>query len=85
MTYMQDLPAGAVFHLLTGGADDRTHYQITTAAIDHPDGWVEVRNLSMSDARAEQLLNTPGAVEKGCDPRDGFFAYSHPTEVEVVS
>lgn len=78
---MQSLPKGARFI----GPDRRTEYEVTTPASEHPRGWVDVRNLSMSDAKAERLLGTPGAVEKGCDPRDGFFAYSHPVGVEVLS
>ena len=78
---MQDLPAGARFI----GPDGRTEYRVDTPAAAHPNGWVEVRNLSMTDAEAGALLASPGAVEPGCDPRDGFFAYSDPTSVEVLA
>ncbi len=81
MQNMEDLPRGAEFI----GPDGHTRYLVTTAASEHPRGWVEVRNLSMTDGEAADLLATPGAVEPGCDPRDGFFAYTHPTPVEVVA
>lgn len=80
MTAMQDLPKGARFI----GPDRRTRYEVITPAADHPSGWVDVRNLSMTAAEAVERLATPGAVEPGCDPRDGFFAFSHPVEVEVL-
>lgn len=75
-----DLPRGARFI----GPDGRTNL-VTTPAAEHERGWVQVRDLSMSDADAARLQATPGAVEPGCDPRDQFFAYSHPVEVEVLS
>ncbi len=77
---MTNLPRGARFI----GPDTKTRYLITRAASEHPHGWVEVRDLSMSDELVAQLLATPGAVEPGCDPRDGSFAYTLPTEVEVL-
>jgi hypothetical protein len=65
------------------GPDGRTH-EVTTPASDHPHGFVEVRDLSMTDAEAAALLAAPGAVERGCDPREGFFAFTHPVDVEVI-
>lgn len=85
MAFMQDLPTGTVVDHRVGGNHGTIRYQITRSAAEHPNGWVEVYNLTMTDDEAERLLNTPGAVEAGCDPRDGFFAFSHPVEVEVVS
>jgi hypothetical protein len=65
------------------GPDGATRYEVTAGADEHERGWVSVRNLSMSDAEAEAALATPGAVEPGTDPRDGFFAYSHPVTVRM--
>lgn len=78
---MQDLPKGARFI----GPDGRTRYEVTVAAGDSPQGFVETWNLSMTGDEAAALLATPGAVEPGVDPRDGFFAYSHPVTVEVIA
>lgn len=78
--YMQDLPKGATFI----GPDGATH-KVTLPASEHPSGWVVVWNLSMPDDEVLRLMNTPGAVEEGSDPREGFFAYSHPVAVEVIS
>lgn len=77
---MQELPRGARFV----GPDGHTEYQVTRPACEDPRGWVEVWNLSMSDAEALRRLDTPGAVEQGCHPREGFFAFSYPTNVEVL-
>lgn len=78
--FMHELPAGARFI----GPDGRTEYQVTTPAAEHPHGWVQVWNLSMTDAEAAVLSATPGAVEPGCDPRDGDFCYTVPVEVDVL-
>jgi hypothetical protein len=77
---MTDLPKGARFV----GPDRRTRYEVSVPASEHARGWVSVHNLSMTDAEAAELLATPGAVEPGCDPRDGLFCFSHPVEVEVL-
>jgi hypothetical protein len=77
---MQDLPKGAHFI-----GPDGAEYKVTTPASEHPSGFVEVWNLSMPDSEVLRLLDMPGAVEQGCHPREGFFAYSFPTEVEVLS
>lgn len=79
---MQDLPADTRF---IGPPDGRTEYVVTAAASADPDGRVQVRNLSMTDAEAAHLLASPGLVERGCDPRDGFFDFAHPMPVEVLS
>ena len=81
---MQDLPAGTVFEKFTGSPRQYTRYQVLVSAADDPRGHVRVRNLSMTDAEAADLLATAGAVEPGCDPRDGFFAYSRPVDVTVL-
>lgn len=77
---MQDLPKGARFI-----GPDGVEYKVVTSASEHRNGWVDVWDLSMTDAEALRRLNTPGAVEAGCHPREGFFAYTFPTEVEVLS
>lgn len=76
---MQDLPKGARFI-----GPDGTEYEVTTPASEHRNGWVNVRDLSMTEDEAQRRLATPGAVEPGEDPRDGFFSYTQPVEVEVV-
>ncbi len=70
---MNSLGAGDQFI----GPDEKTRYEVTTPARQHEQGWTEVRNLSMTDEEAAART-----VEHGCDPRDGFFAYSHPTYVQ---
>ncbi len=78
---MNALPAGTRFI----GLDGRTRYEVTMPAADHEDGWVEVRDLSMTDAEAQQLLTTPGAVQPGCDPRDQVFLTGQvEADVEVI-
>ncbi len=73
---MQDLPAGAEFV----GPNKGTRYRVLKPASDHELGWVDVWNLSMS--REEELKQiTAGNPE----PRVGFFAFSHPVDVEVIS
>ncbi|SCL21162.1 hypothetical protein [Micromonospora aurantiaca (nom. illeg.)] len=77
------------------GPDGTTRYEVVTPASEHPRGWVDVRNLSMTDDEAAALVERPGAVERvrdaetgemvPGDPREGFFAYSHPTYVDRVS
>jgi hypothetical protein len=84
-TRMRDLPRGTEFRL---APDYRVphRYRVTVAAGEHTDGWVEVRNVSMTDAQAQELLGTPGTVEPGCDPRDGVFMTGQTDmEVEVLS
>lgn len=79
---MQDLPAGARFI----GPDGRTEFKVVTPASEHPDGWVEVWNLSITDARAAELLASPGWSGADCDPRDGVFMTGQvEAEVEVLS
>lgn len=65
------------------GPDGRTHYRVTRPASAHPHGWVEVRNLSMTAAEARAAIKR-GDPEPGCDPRDGFFSYSVPVDVQVI-
>ncbi len=65
---MRDLPRDAQFI----GLDRRTRYQVTTPASEHADGWVEVRDISMTGLEAEQL-RAAGGVAPGQDPRAGFF------------
>ncbi len=77
---MQDLPEGAEFI----GPDGPTRYQVTKSAANHENGWVEVRNLSHTDEEALKYAD-PQHVADGGNPRDGFFAYSSPVEVEVVA
>lgn len=66
------------------GPDGTTLFEVVTPASEHPRGWVDVRDLSMTDEEAAALVATPGAVERGSDPRRGFFAYSHPTYVNLA-
>ncbi len=77
---MQDLPEHAEFI----GPDNRTRYRVTKSAANHEHGWVEVRNLSCTDEEALKYAD-PRYVADGGDPRDGFFDYSSPVEVEVVA
>lgn len=79
---MRDLPAGARFI----EPDGHTEHVVTTPASRHRYGWVEVRNLSMTDVEATRLLATPGAVEPGSDARDCvFLAGQVDAEVEVLA
>lgn len=80
---LQELPRGAVFVKPTGYSA-RNRYEVTTPACEHPEGWVLVRNLSMSDSEAERRI-AADRLGPDEDPRDGFFAYPNPVEVEVLS
>jgi hypothetical protein len=66
------------------GPDSATLLEVWTSCGEHEHGWLEVRNLSMTDAQAAALLAEPGAVESGCDPRDGFFSYPSDTLMDRV-
>lgn len=67
---MNTLPAGTRFV----GLDGRTEYVVTTPASAHPEGWVRVRAVSVTDT-----------VVPGCDPRDDFFSTGQAaTDVEVL-
>lgn len=78
---MKDLPRGARFRWLDG-----RERLVLVPASEHENGWVEVRDLSMTDQEAERLLSGSRAVEKGCDPRDGVFTRGQvDTDVEVLS
>lgn len=48
-------------------------YEVVTGCGEHPHGWLIVRNLSMTDQEAEELLRG-GAVEPGTHPRCGFYS-----------
>lgn len=61
-----------------------TRYEVLVSASEDTNGFVHVRDLSMTGGEAEALLATPGAVEPGCDPREGFLSFSAATYVEVV-
>lgn len=78
MTAMQDLPRDACFV----GPDGAT-YKVVVAASEHPNGFVEVWNLSMGDA--DVLDRVDDAYRAGHHPREGFFCYTHPVDVEVIS
>lgn len=78
------------------GPDGRTRYEVVTPASEHERGWVDVRNLSMTDSQAAALVaERPHSVEwtrdpmtgevTHDDPRDGFFCFSHPVYVERVN
>jgi hypothetical protein len=77
------------------GPDGTTRYEVVTPAADHPNGWIDVRNLSMTDDQAAEVLARPGAVDRvpdpetgqlvPGDPRAGFFAYSCPVYVDRLS
>jgi hypothetical protein len=77
---MRDLRAGELFV----GPDQRTVYRVVTPCRKHPRGWLVVRNRSMTDREAVRLRATPGAVEPGTDPRDGFFTYDPRTRLHRV-
>jgi hypothetical protein len=69
---------------------DGAEYVVTAPAADHEHGFVFVWNLSMSDQEVLTRLNTPGFVEPNADgtpghPRAGFFAFSVPVFVELVT
>jgi|GEM_PF-7117973 len=66
------------------GPDGRTRYRVTRDMRSHPRGWLGTRDLSMTDAQARRAVKD-GSVEPGCDPRDGFFAYSTAVTVERVT
>lgn len=73
---MQDLPKDAEFI----GPDRRTRYRVMKPACEYAEGFVDVWNLSMT-REEEQCLVASGDWE----PRAGFFADSHPVDVEVIS
>ena len=77
---MAELVAGE--HIV--GPDGVTLHEVWTSCGEHERGWLEVRNLSMTDDQAAVLLAEPGAVEPGCDPRDGFFCYPPETLMDRV-
>jgi hypothetical protein len=80
---MNSLPAGKVFVLPTA-YDGRNQFRVTIPAADNG-GWVHVRDLSMSDERAGQLL-AGGGFRDDEDPRDGLFnADQAARDVEVLS
>jgi hypothetical protein len=56
-----------------------TVYEVTTSCAQHEHGWLEVRDLTMTDAQALARLADIADVEPGCDPRGGFFSYSPDT------
>jgi len=60
---------------------DGARYKVTAPAADHKHGFVFVWNLSMTDDEVQRRLP---ACEPGTHPREGFFAFSHPAEVEVL-
>ncbi|MHA6631823.1 hypothetical protein ACU61A_40875 [Pseudonocardia sichuanensis] len=60
-------------------ASGPTVYEVTTSCMQHEHGWLEVRDLTMTDAQALGRLAEPGGVEPGCDPRGGFFSYAPDT------
>lgn len=66
------------------GPDGATLYEVWTSCDEHERGWLEVCNLSMTNDQAAALLAEPGAVEPGCDPRDGFFIYPPDTLMDRV-
>lgn len=76
---MQDLPRGTQFI-----GPDGARYKVTAPASEHEHGFVFVWNLSMGDGEVLRRLSTPGWCKEGTHPREMFFAYSHPTEVEVL-
>jgi hypothetical protein len=55
---------------------ETTVYEVTAAGSEHELGWVEVRNLSMSDGDAERLRKA-GAI----DPRISLITSVGPVEV----
>ncbi|MHA6631889.1 hypothetical protein ACU61A_41205 [Pseudonocardia sichuanensis] len=57
-------------------ASGPTAYEVTTSCAKHEREWLEVRDLTMTDAQVGAGLAEPGGVEPGCDPRDGVFCYS---------
>lgn len=63
------------------GPDGRTRYEVTTPAAEHPRGWVNVRDLSMTDMEAAERAAQNRWDSPDTDGRDGFFAYSVPVYV----
>jgi hypothetical protein len=66
------------------GPDGMTVYAVTGECASHKNGWLFVRDLSMTDQQARQLVAEPGAVEEGCDPRDGMFTYATDTLLDRI-
>ena len=62
----------------------RSLYEVVTSCDEHPHAWLDVRNLSMTDQEAEELLRS-GAVEPGTHPRCGFYSYSAGILMDRVS
>jgi hypothetical protein len=62
-------------------ASGPTLYEVTTSCAQHEHGWLEVRDLTMTDAEAAGRLAQLGGVEPGCDPREGFFSYAPDTRL----
>ncbi len=58
-------------------------YEVAQPAAEHPSGWVEVTDLSMSDD-AEQAAQRRGVAEPGTSPRDGFFSYATLVTIDRV-
>ncbi len=77
---MSDLRKGDEFV----GPNGRTRYRVTRDMGSHPNGFLDVRNLSMTNGEARAATKR-GDCEPGCDPRDGFFSYTSPVTVEKVT
>lgn len=76
---IHDLARGERF---IGPADGAT-YEVITPASEHPMGWVDVRNLSLTDEQVAEVADEMG--RDGADPREGCFAYPGPMAVEVIA
>ncbi len=79
-TLMSDLRRGDEFV----GPNGRTLYRVTRDMGSHPNGFLDVRNLSMTNAEARAAAKR-GDCEPGCDPRDGFSSDAAPVTVEKVT
>lgn len=62
---------------------DGALYEVARPAAEHPSGWTDVTNLSMSSDE-EQTARQRGDAEPGTSPRDGFFSYPNPVTIDRV-
>ncbi len=61
-----------------------TVYEVTVDCAHNENGWLFVRDLSMTNAQAAAITAEPNTVEGGTDPRDGFFTYPPNTRMHLV-
>ncbi|WP_337826251.1 hypothetical protein [Pseudonocardia sp. UM4_GMWB1] len=63
---------------------DHVLYEVARPAAEHPSGWTDVVNLSMSDDAVQAAVER-GDNEAGASLRDGVFNYAAPVTVDLVT